>query len=80
MLAGQLADPKLADTLKKFVLVKVDLTDPPKDGPAQKAASKYGVRSIPDLRILGADGTVKQHVESRRVDDLLKELGAAAGK
>lgn len=80
MLAGQLADPKLAETLKKFVLVHIDLTDPPKGSAAEKAAAKYGIRSIPDLRILAADGSVKQMVESRRTDDLVKELNAALGK
>ena len=80
MLAGQLADPKLAETLKKFVLVHIDLTDPPKGSPAEKAAAKYGIRSIPDLRILAADGTVKANIEARDAAGLVKELSAALGK
>jgi hypothetical protein len=75
-----LADASLAETLKKFVLVHIDLTDPPKGSPAEQAAAKYGIRSIPDLRILGADGSVKSMVESRSAADLVKELNAALGK
>lgn len=70
----------LAETLKGFVLLHVDLTKPADGSPAANAADKYGVKYLPDLRILSADGTVKSTVEARDAKDLVKELGAALKK
>jgi len=75
-----LADPKLQEVLKDFVLLHVDLTDPGAGSPASKAAEKFGVRSIPDLRILAPDGSQKQLVDSREAADLAVELKKALGK
>ena len=75
-----MADATLAETLKGFVLVHVDLTEPRDGSPAANAADKYGVKYLPDLRVLSADGAVKATVEARDAANLAKELKAAAGK
>jgi hypothetical protein len=75
-----LADAKLQETLKGFVLLHIDLTDPGKGSPASAAAQSYKVEYLPDLRILSADGTVKSTVEARDAEGLARELKAALGK
>ena len=72
-----MADPTLAETLKGFVLLHVDLTKPPDGSPAANTADEYGVKYLPDLRILAADGTVRATVGARDAKGLVKELGAA---
>ncbi len=42
--------------LKSFVLVKIDLTDRSPANPGRPVAMKYGVRYLPDLRVLSVQG------------------------
>ncbi|MBI2922273.1 MAG: hypothetical protein HYY18_14565 [Planctomycetes bacterium] len=55
-LAGQLASADFEELAKGFVLVKVDLTDRSENNPNRPIAAQYSVRSIPDIRILSAEG------------------------
>ena len=75
-----MADAKLGETLKGFVLVHVDLTEPKDGSPAANTADKYGVKYLPDLRVLAADGAVKATVEARDASSLANELKAALAK
>jgi thiol:disulfide interchange protein len=75
-----LADAQVQEVLKGFVLLRMDLTERGGDSPAQQAAAKFGVRFIPDVRILAADGSEKQKVEARTSADLVAELKAALAK
>jgi hypothetical protein len=56
-------DPKLADLLAKFVLVKVD------HDAAPELVKQYGVQPLPDVRLLAPDG--------KQVDQLLGFTSAA---
>ena len=55
-LSGQLASADFEELAKGFVLVKVDLTDRSEGNPNRPIAAQYGVRGIPDIRILSAEG------------------------
>ena len=66
MLKGQLADASLNEVLKGFVLLHIDLTKPAEGSSEAVAADKFGVRSIPDLRILAPDGTERKKVQARQ--------------
>ncbi|NUN48168.1 MAG: hypothetical protein HUU15_04975 [Candidatus Brocadiae bacterium] len=80
MLDGQLADPSVADVLKTFVLLRIDLTDRSASNPARAVAQQYQVGTIPDLRVLDAEGRVTATVRARSASDLVRELGALGRK
>ena len=56
----------------------MDLTDRSASNPARVVALKFGVRSIPDLRVLGPDGKQLGVIDSADVDDLMAQLEAHA--
>lgn len=60
--------------LAKFVLVKMDLTDRSVANPARAVAIRFGVRSIPDVRVLAADGKELGVIDSADVNDLISQL------
>ncbi|MCE9584016.1 MAG: hypothetical protein K8T20_16145 [Planctomycetes bacterium] len=57
-----------------FVLVKMDLTDRSTANPAREVAKRFGVRSIPDMRVLAADGKELAVIDSADVNDLIAQL------
>lgn len=75
-----MADARVQQLLGGFVLLKMDLTARDPNTPAMKAATKFGVESIPDLRVLAPDGTERSRVEAREAAGLASELKAALGK
>lgn len=60
--------------LGSFVLVKMDLTDRSTANPAREVAKRFGVRSIPDMRVLAADGKELAVIDSADVNDLIAQL------
>ncbi|MCC6739636.1 MAG: hypothetical protein IT452_11380 [Planctomycetia bacterium] len=68
----------MAPLLEKFVLVKVDLTDRSPTNAGRPVAMKYGVRYLPDLRVLSADGRELGTIDPADVDDLIAQLTSHA--
>ena len=57
----------------------MDLTDRSPANPARAVARRFGVTSIPDLRVLSPEGTGLAIVDSSDVDDLIAQLETHAG-
>jgi hypothetical protein len=72
-----LADAKVQEELKGFVLYFADLTERNQDSPASKMAQKFGIQYIPDLRVLKPDGSTKTVIEAREAGGLAAALKAA---
>lgn len=60
--------------LKSFVLVKIDLTDRSPANPGRPVAMKYGVRYLPDLRVLSPEGRELGTIDPADADDLAAQL------
>ena len=57
----------------------MDLTDRSATNPARPVARKFGVNSIPDVRILSPEGREVGMVDSADVEDLIVQLKQQAG-
>lgn len=68
----------MAKVLASFVPVKIDLTDRSATTPQAAVAMKYGVRYLPDLRVLSPDGAELGTIDAEDVNDLAVQLGKHA--
>lgn len=60
--------------LASFVPIAVDLSDRSPSNPAVEVARKYGIRYLPDLRILSPEGDFVATIDSSDVNDLIAQL------
>lgn len=74
-----MASADFQELAKDFVLVKVDLTDRSEGNPSRPIAAQYSVRSIPDIRILSAEGKEIANPASTK-SEIMAAMKKALGK
>lgn len=60
--------------LASFVPVAIDLSDRSPANPAVDLARRFGIRYLPDLRVLSPEGAHVATIDSSDVNDLIAQL------
>jgi hypothetical protein len=63
------SDPQVVELTKKFVCVNIDPRNDPKG-----VGQQFGVRGVPDVRLLGPDGVEIQKLQGRSPQQVLQQL------
>jgi thioredoxin:protein disulfide reductase len=72
------SEPRVADALKGFVLLKVDLTREDEDEALPPLKVRYGVRTLPAVRVLSSDGRIVSGVDELVLPPVFLEALARA--
>ena len=74
--AETLPDTRVKEAVTDFEAVRIDFDT------AKELSEKYGVKAMPDLRILKSDGTEVYRVKSGKLspDELVRELTTGLAK